>query len=316
MGAVFSIIVEAIEVAAATGYTFESIITGTIGGAIAAEVETLVTVEGLELAQALSVVDISPELYSFLTQAPITLNNYIYGGLAASSIANIIGSSSLLASYLQTKSGLSTDYLFGRPLPVWETPDANMALQLWRPDYLEEFVPGLRSVEYFVSTLTGWTGQLLNSASQLFWRAIQRETEREIARISREAAQGYSQRALQAITQVLQTAKYTLIESPVNVYQALRDYYSQLSLSPPQLADVNRRLTENYGVYADIESEELDTTTRGPLSGEYVVRYQTPGGTNHLASPDWLILLLLGILGQEIEREKEELEEAQRFLQG
>ncbi|WAA14043.1 VP3 [Grifec polyomavirus GB3] len=191
-----------------------------------------------------------------------------------------------------------------------------MALQQWRPDYLAEFVPGYRTFEYYVSLLTGYTGQALTTASQLFWRGLQRETERELARISREAAAGYSQRAFQSLARILDTARYALIESPRNLYIALSDYYRDLSLSPPQLRDVSRRLRERYGENTEHTIADF-LTEPTPLSGEYVVRYPAPGGTNHIPSQDWILLLILGLLGQQIEREREEeeLEEAKEYFE-
>lgn len=316
MGAVLTILAEAVEIAETTGFAFESIISGEIGAAYAAEVGSLILVEGYELTEALQALSIEPTLYSFLTEAPVVLNNYIYGSIAASSAAGIASTGGLYASYLQTKSGLSNLHNFNRPFPIWVSEDTRMALQLWRPDYLAEFVPGYRSFEYFVGVVTGWTGEALTSVSQLLWRAIQQETTREIARVGRDLVTDTSQRALSALAQVIQTARFAVVEGPSNLYAALREYYTNTRLSAPQLRDIQNRLRTRYGLPRDAFSTgDASTDFQEPLSGQYAERYSAPGGTTQLVAADWLLLLLLGLLGQRSPHIIEEFEEEEAFLE-
>ncbi|QIQ69381.1 viral protein 3 [Betapolyomavirus callosciuri] len=180
-----------------------------------------------------------------------------------------------------------------------------MALVPYREE-IDILFPGVqwfaRNVHYFDPTF--WASELFRN----FLTSLRTEAGRQIGYATTEVAR-YTQRttrqAVQAvIARLLEEAQWAVssvvsssIESVRRAYAGLGRVYTQLGayytelgpLRPPQIRAVLERVHQ-----LEMQEEALKV----PLSGERIYKQEPVGGAEQRQCPDWLLLLILGILDQ------------------
>lgn len=304
MGAVISVILDLIELISVTGFEAESIISGEAAAIVESQLSSLAVIENASAAEVLSTFGLNETSYSLLVNFPQAFENAVY---TAQLIQTVSGASSLIAAGIETQ-----------PFQIFDA-GSNMALQQWRPDYIELFIPGYRHFEYYFNVLSGWGESLVNTVSRAFWEALLSET-RQTARLLASSAVDNVYNVGEQGLQNIQNALVGLIEGarwalrfPGNVYHNLEMYYAQLpGLTPPQVRSIQKRLEEarNYGPSVQVDDSENSVFSEH-LSGDYIFRGEAPGGARQRQTPDWMLQLILGILGDITPFFKEVIEEVE-----
>ncbi|AWD33760.1 VP3 [Glis glis polyomavirus 1] len=169
-----------------------------------------------------------------------------------------------------------------------------MALAPYNPDIDYDILfPGVswfaRNIRYFDPTF--WTTRLW----QRFVEGLQREAVRQIAHETNAlGARAREQAALtlrEAVARVVENTQWVftnLGQGASNLYASVERYYAELpGLNPAQRRALMERLPRE-----DIVVPQQDSL---PQSGDFVVRYEAPGGANQRSCPNWLLPLILGI---------------------
>lgn len=282
MGLLISVFLDLLDLVAITSFDVEAIVSGDAAAIVASQIAAQTVLESAELTEVLSSFGLTEASYAALSSFPTAFQE---------AVDNVL--------LLQTLSGLSSYIAVGLSLQTYEIPDTNMALQIWTPDILDEIIPGYRQFQYYLDVLSGWGQSLVRTVGRAFWEAVIDETTSRLQRIGSSSLQAAENAGLQtvenvrqAIVTVVENARWA-IRTPVNIYGSLSDYYSRLpGLNPAQLRELNSRLQSNaHNIQIDSYSAP------DSLSGQYIERPQSYSGINMRPVPDWLLPLILGILG-------------------
>lgn len=290
MGTVLSVIIEALSVAGATGATLETVLSGEIfslAELLGAEVTNLVLLDGYTFSEALAIAGISAEAWNSYEFLALNFPSILAGVAGTETTAGLVIGSAVTAALWPSS--------FDQSVPI-----ANMALQIWVPNWDDIFFPGVVPLTRFLNQIDPltWASDLFHAIGRAFWQTAQREGQRlleyEATRVAHSVTTGltsslagYFENARWAVSQFHDYSK--------QAYASVSNYYSQLpSLKPPQIRALTKRLEENQQGQIPNHYENYGSPTS---SGEYVEKYGAPGGANQRHAPDWMLPLLLGLYG-------------------
>ncbi|ASU50419.1 viral protein 2 [Sorex coronatus polyomavirus 1] len=276
MGGVISLAVElagAISaLVAATDLTAEAILAGEALAAIESEVASMVLVEGFAEADALAALGLTAEHMSMLSAIPGMVEQLASTGLL-----------------VQTLSGAAALFTAGIKLSQHEVSlvNRNMALQLWRPDLWELILPGFRHFEWGFDVLGGWGHSLVNAVGRLVWQMVLSESRRRLGMLGGNLIGQGGRQAAEQVAQLLEGARW-VVTAP---YSSLQHYYR--SLPPMNVIQMRQQARLRGQKLIDYDrTEETD-----PESGEVIQKYGPPGGADQPVTPDWMLLMILGLYG-------------------
>nr|AAP30057.1 viral coat protein 2 [Betapolyomavirus macacae] len=288
------------EAAADTGFSVAEIAAGEAAAAIEVQLASVATVEGLTTSEAIAAIGLTPQAYAVISGAPAAIAGF--------------------AALLQTVTGVSAVAQVGyRFFSDWDHKvstvglyqQPGMAVDLYRPDdYYDILFPGVQTFVHSVQYLDPrhWGPTLFNAISQAFWRVIQND----IPRLTSQELERRTQRYLRdSLARFLEETTWTVINAPVNWYNSLQDYYSTLSpIRPTMVRQVANRegLQISFGhTYDNIDeadsiqqvTERWEAQSQSPnvQSGEFIEKFEAPGGANQRTAPQWMLPLLLGLYG-------------------
>lgn len=324
MGALLAVLAEVFELAAVTGLSVESFLSGeafATAELLEAHIANLVTVGGLTEAEALAATEVSAEAYAALTSVTSTFPR-AFAALAATELATT-GSLTVGA----TVAAALYPYYYDHSTPVAFLNyklNSGMALQQWVPDIDWEF-PGVMPFVRFINYIdpTDWATDLFHTIGRYFWHTAQRYGRNLIDYEMRTASRELAVRSVQGFSDILaryfENARWAVSLLPKSVYRGLQSYYEDLpSLNPIQVRDLHRRIGRPIPTRISLEEPAVK-------SAEYVERAEAPGGANQRVAHDWLLPLLLGLYGdispswestiEEIEEEEDAPQKKKRKLQ-
>ena len=295
MGGLFSALAGIGEIISATGFTAEAIVSGEAAAAISAQLEEVIAIGGaVSAAEALETLGLDAGLYGLTLSVPEAFAQVSAGYTSLHAL--LAGTATLGPSLYFTPSPFSTN---------------PMALQVWRPD--PWIYPEARWLMDFVDYIDplNWGQSLFQSVSAHFWNFLSQYGYRTIGnRLAEESsalAVRTGNRAWQMLADTVQQISWTVR----NTYATLGEYYSYLPvtagrhrLEPYQLLPDE----EVYNIVDEEWSERVDPWRR-PQSGVKVNKTGTPGGTNQICTPDWLLPLILGLYGDLTPSWKAEIKE-------
>nr|QIQ69359.1 viral protein 2 [Sciurus carolinensis polyomavirus 1]QIQ69366.1 viral protein 2 [Sciurus carolinensis polyomavirus 1] len=286
MGAVISLILDAVEIAANFGVGAEAILTGEALAILESQVEALVLTEGITFSEALTSLGVTGAEYSTLAGVASGLQQAGFALQAAAALGPFVAVGFDLASY-HNAIPVSTMAL----VPYYDPADYDILFPgvSWLARNIHYFDPSLwttRIWQTFVQSLQRQAyRQISYQTSELASRAGQQATELAV-RTGQQAATSLSD-ALAKIVEATQWVVTNIQDAISGSYSAITDYYAELpGLNPPQ-----RR-----ALLARIESMGTDLEKAGiPRSGEFVQKYAAPGGASQRTCPNWILPLILGL---------------------
>nr|ASU50414.1 viral protein 2 [Sorex araneus polyomavirus 1] len=280
MGGVISLAIELAgaisSLVAATDLTAEAILAGEALAAIESEVASMVLVEGFAEADALAALGLTAEHMSMLTAIPGMVEQLASTGLL-----------------VQTLSGAAALFTAGIKLSQHEVSLVNrntsMALQIWRPDFMDLILPGFRHFEWGFNVLGDWGHQLATAVGRMIWEMVLHESRRRVAMIGGNFLGQGSRRAAEQVAQLIEGARW-VVTSP---YTTLQHYYR--TLPPMNVIQMRQQARLRGQKLLETSSERLEETD--PESGEVIQKYGPPGGADQPVTPDWMLLMILGLYG-------------------
>lgn len=298
MGAIFSLFAAIGELSALTGFTAEAILTGEAAAALTAELSALITLEGLTQAEALSALGLSVESLAL-----------------ASSVAQAaeVGSN-ILAGVFVGSVPIATAALGGPFSPT------GMALQVYRPEIwiFPESQWFYNAYHYFDPN--SWLPTLFEQMSNSFWSALEQYGRRRFQTEGTALAIRTTNRVWSSIAEVINNAVWYVR----NGYYNLENYYRMLpprlagprlssyleahrygdwNVDPPEFLDNARSQNQesSWSNWFENTAEKFRKIKKAwdeePESGIKVEKVIPPGGANQEITPDWLLPLILGLLG-------------------
>ncbi|AKP40988.1 VP2 protein [Pan troglodytes troglodytes polyomavirus 1] len=287
------------EAAAATGFSVAEIAAGEAAAAIEVQIASLATVEGItSTSEAIAAIGLSPQAYAVITGAP--------GAIAG------------LAAFIQTVSGVSSLAQVGyRFFSDWDHKvstvglyqQPGMALQLFNPEeYYDILFPGVNAFVNNIHYLDPrhWGPSLFSAISQAFWHVVRDDIP---ALTSREIQRRTERFFRDSLVRFLEDTTWTIVNAPINIYNSIENYYSNLSPIRPSMV---RQVAEREGAQISFGhsythtiddansiqevTERLDLQTK-IHSGEFIEKTIAPGGANQRTAPQWMLPLLLGLYG-------------------
>ncbi|AGU68320.1 structural protein VP3 [Butcherbird polyomavirus] len=167
-----------------------------------------------------------------------------------------------------------------------------MALEVWQPPAIDILFPGATEIANGIYSLNPleWGPSLFNRIAQYLWDSIITTGRRQIGMATQAATQQAASTLYDLAARAAENARWYVIETPSRTYQALKDYYSQVSVLPP-----NAR--RGRALFLADEEEEILKPQDPDISGESVYREEAPGGAQQRTCPDWMLPLILGLYG-------------------
>ncbi|BAQ55550.1 VP2 minor capsid protein [Bat polyomavirus 6a] len=317
MGALLAVLAEVFDLAATTGLSVDSFLTGeafTTAEVLQSHIANLVTYGGLSEAEALAAAEVSQEAYSALTS--LTSNFPRAFAALAGTEALAVGS---LVIGSATAAALAP-YTFDYSTPIANL-NVDMALQVWQPNWDDIFFPGVVPFARIVNYIdpANWAAYLYQAVGRYFWETAQRTGQHLIEHEVREVAREVGQRTVQSVSETLaryfENARWAVSHLSSNVYSGLQNYYTELGpLRPHQVRAVNRRLGRELPTRYNLETPR----PQDKASAQYVTKSDAPGGAHQRVTPDWMLPLILGLYGditpsweatlEDLEEEEEEEE--------
>lgn len=308
MGAIVSIFVAIGEAVAATGLAAETIISGEAAAILGAQISSLVA-EGFTTAEALSTLGLTPELFAFTTSLASAAESggALWTGLA-SGLYSLGGAGvSGIAGGLQ--GGIATAAAGLVRFPNISKHRHEMALQIWQPlDWLYPEAEWLYNAYHYFDPYS-WLPSLMDQLGSYFWEYVERTGHRQLTSQATAVAVRATNRAWYTLMEQINNAGWFIR----NGYYALEHYYRVLPprFGPPRLRQYLEANRDN--VFIDPPDMGSDTSenrfegdflkrlkkifNREQESGERVYRSRPPGGAEQMVTPDWLLPLILGLLG-------------------
>nr|BAE00163.1 VP2 [JC polyomavirus]BAE00169.1 VP2 [JC polyomavirus] len=288
------------EAAAATGFLVAEIAAGEAAATIEVEIASLATVEGItSTSEAIAAIGLTPETYAVITGAPGAVAGF------AALVQTVTGGSAIAQLgyrfFADWDHKVSTVGLFQQPA---------MALQLFNPeDYYDILFPGVNAFVNNIHYLDPrhWGPSLFSTISQAFWNLVRDDlpslTSQEIQRRTQKLF-------VETLARFLEETTWAIVNSPVNLYNYISDYYSRLSPVRPSMV---RQVAQREGTYISFGhsytqsidnadsiqevTQRLDLKNPNVQSGEFIEKSFAPGGANQRSAPQWMLPLLLGLYG-------------------
>uniref|UniRef100_A0AAU7E2C4 Minor capsid protein n=1 Tax=Rousettus bat polyomavirus TaxID=3141932 RepID=A0AAU7E2C4_9POLY len=294
MGAVLAVLAEVFDLAAVTGLSVDSILTGeafTTAEVLQSHIANLVTYGGLTEAEALYAAEVTPEVYAALS----SLTPNFPQAFAALAGTEATAFTALVAG-AATAAALAP-YNFDYSTPIANLDPSLMALQVWQPNWDDVYFPGVVPFVRFVNYIDpqNWATYLYQAVGRIFWESAQRAGTRLIEQEGRQIASAVATRTVTTISDVLaryfENARWAVSHLSTNAYTSLQQYYAELpALRPHQVRAVNRRLGREIPNRFNLEDNQG--------SAQYVDKQvEAPGGANQRTTPDWMLPLILGLYG-------------------
>nr|AAT47369.1 VP2 protein [Betapolyomavirus hominis] len=287
------------EAAAATGFSVAEIAAGEAAAAIEVQIASLATVEGItSTSEAIAAIGLTPQTYAVIAGAP--------GAIAG------------FAALIQTVTGISSLAQVGyRFFSDWDHKvstvglyqQSGMALELFNPDeYYDILFPGVNTFVNNIQYLDPrhWGPSLFATISQALWHVIRDD----IPAITSQELQRRTERFFRdSLARFLEETTWTIVNAPMNFYNYIQEYYSDLSPIRPSMV---RQVAEREGTrvhfghtYSIDDADSIEEVTqRMDLrnqqtvhSGEFIEKTIAPGGANQRTAPQWMLPLLLGLYG-------------------
>ncbi|ASU50440.1 viral protein 3 [Sorex minutus polyomavirus 1] len=162
-----------------------------------------------------------------------------------------------------------------------------MALQIWRPDLWELILPGFRHFEWGFDVLGDWGHSLVSAVGRYVWEMLLTESRRRLGMLGGNLIGEGRRQAAEQVAQLLEGARW-VVTSP---YTGLQNYYR--SLPPMNVIQMRQQARLRGQKLIDYNRvEEID-----PESGEVIQKYGPPGGADQPVTPDWMLLMILGLYG-------------------
>nr|BAC81839.1 VP3 [JC polyomavirus] len=164
-----------------------------------------------------------------------------------------------------------------------------MALQLFNPeDYYDILFPGVNAFVNNIHYLDPrhWGPSLFSTISQAFWNLVRDDlpslTSQEIQRRTQKLF-------VESLARFLEETTWAIVNSPVNLYNYISDYYSRLSPVRPSMV---RQVAQREGTYISFGHSYTQS-----IDDADIEKSLAPGGANQRSAPQWMLPLLLGLYG-------------------
>lgn len=312
MGAIISIFAAIGEVIAATGFAAETVISGEAAAILGSQISSLVA-EGLTTTEALSTLGLSPELFAFTTSlaGAAESGGALWTGLATGLYG--LGGAGVSGIAGGVQGGIATAAAGLVRFPNISKHRHEMALQIWQPlDWLYPEAEWLYNAYHYFDPYS-WLPSLMDQLGSRFWQYIESTGHRQLTSQASAVAVRASNRAFYTLMEQISNAAWYVR----NTYDALQHYYSVLPprYGPPRLRSYLEANRDNLFIDPpDMGPDVTDTSegrqfegdilrrlkklfSREQESGERVYKARPPGGAEQMVTPDWLLPLILGLLG-------------------
>lgn len=316
MGALLTVLAEVLEVASLTGLSAESILTGeafTTAELLQSHIANLVAIGGLTEAEALAATEVTPAAYSALQSLTPNFSQFI-AGLAASELA--ANSAIVVGAAL---AGALTPYNWSNSQPE-AMADVEYPVAMYLPDFSDLNFPGVRSLARFLMNYMNpleWSTSIYDAVGRLFWDRTIAVEKRLGGNVTSDLEyKGERISVYDTMAKFFENARWAIKAGTLDLYSSLSDYYADLpSVNPIRARQMARSMGQEvpyrYDRYTNPDwvkkftekfaSEILETekVTDAVIqqSGDYVVKYEAPGGAFQRVSPDWMLPLILGLYG-------------------
>nr|QKX49054.1 VP2 [Polyomavirus sp.] len=279
MGAVLAVLGGLGELLA-TGFTAEAIFAGEAAAIVESQVAAITALEGLTEAEALAALGLTADSAVLLNSAPLALDQALSLAFTTQAVAGFGGLTAASVRYFQEQQQKNHHH-------------RNMALEVWQPPAIDMFFPGANEIANGIYSLNPleWGPTLFNRIAQSLWDSIIDTGRRQIGMATQAATQQAASTLYDLAARAAENARWYVLETPTRTYQALKEYYSQVSVLPPS-ARRGRAL-----FLADEDEQIFRPTPEPEVSGESIYREEAPGGAQQRTCPDWMLPLILGLYG-------------------
>ena len=333
MGALVSIFAAVAEVAAATGFTAEALLTGEAAVSLTSQIASLVA-QGFTYSEALAGVGVSAEALAYTTALAeaAEVGGSVWTTLATSAYS--LGASGAAGLAAGIQGGIATAAAGLVPTTsAGSSKQTSMALQRYNPElWLFPEAQWIYNAYHYFDP-NSWLPSLIEQISDRFWSSLLQAGQRQLTSEASAIALRTSNRLWYSLVESISNAVWFVRNS----YYALDHYYRVI---PPRFGNVRLRtflegrredrfvnpptfvaerteqgrVPERVAPAREGEGGESHSWFQGEFSdylekfrklftreqqesGERVIKIAPPGGAEQMTTPDWLVPLVLGLLG-------------------